>query len=150
MQKKLEQVQGVTYHHKKLRSLRGHWLHICMYLVQQCLGMHEIREACYQETQKSTLYGHKHVLFGPANKWWQNFVNFQRKHSGRGGWPTLLGKISLRNIRNCQKQFHKKDPQIVVFAISCYWKTFRAKHIFEKNTFQIFFLCNFSHSWLLY
>ena len=75
----------------------------------------------------------------------KNFVNFQEKHPSEiaflnkvAGYVTLTGNVLLGNLWSFQNSFHKKHLQMPTSAISCHWKMFQPKYIFQK-------IFNFSH-----
>ena len=82
----------------------------------------------------------------------KNFINLQEKHRWncffKQSYLTLTGNVLLENLWNFQSSFHEKNPRMPASAISCYWKTFRPKYIFQKTShlFDCLKLSDFSHS----
>ena len=77
----------------------------------------------------------------------KNFINFQEKHPREIaflikvlGYLTLTGNVPLGNLWNFQNSFYKKHPRMPVSAISCHWKMFRPKYIFQKISHSIFLI----------
>ena len=53
------------------------------------------------------------------------------------GYLTLTGNVPLGNFQN---SFHKKHPQMLASAISCLWRMFWPKYIFQKISHSIFLI----------
>ena len=77
----------------------------------------------------------------------KNFINFHEKHPGEiaflnkvAGHQTLTGNVLLGNLWNFHGSFHKKHQQMPASAISCHWKMFRSKYIFQKISHSIFLI----------
>ena len=101
--------------------------------------MYEIWEACYQETQKSTLYGHKQVLFGPANKWWQSFVNFQRNIQVEVVGQHFLGKFLWEIYEIVRNTFIKKTHRQRFLQLVVTEKRFEQNIFLKRIPFNKFF-----------
>ena len=133
-----------NYFHQKLhlRSLKR-LICLCIYLVWQFwTWINEISKVCYEETQKN---GNKYVA--SENSSLKNFINFQEKHPHEiafknkvASYRTLTGNVLQGNLWNFQNSFHKNYPWMVAPAISCHWKMFRPKYIFEKVSQSIFLI----------
>ena len=54
---------------------------------------------------------------------------------------TLTGNFFLGNLWNFQNSFCKKHPQMLASAISCHWKIFQPKNIFQKISNLIVLIC---------
>ena len=74
----------------------------------------------------------------------KNFGNFQERHPGEiaflkkvAGYVILTGNVLLGNF---QDSFHKKHPRMPASGISCHWKMFRPKYIFQKIAHSIFLI----------